>query len=201
MDFVYYFIFCIAEKSGDTTPFCLEGIIIIDSFSKGTWYNERSVGLPIVIEMLKKYEGKNILEIGDTLLNYCSSGFLAKFVHHIVDKCETTKGVIKEDVVYCKSDKKYDLIVSISTLEHVDWDENPRDDMKILYAIENLKTLVAPTGGTIIDILPLGYNSALDKLLKDGTIRFTEQYHAKYNTPFPFVNGLLVGIITLKPAI
>jgi hypothetical protein len=73
----------------------------------------------------------------------------------------------------------------------------------------------------IIITVPLGYNSALDKLLKDGIIRFSKQYHllrtssgnewkeaswedvkvTKYNTPLPYANGLLIGIITVKPSI
>jgi hypothetical protein len=93
--------------------------------------------------------------------------------------------------------------------------------MKILRAIENMKALITPLGGMIIVTLPLGYNSALDKLLKDGIIRFSKQYNlvriskgnewketswqdlqaAKYNTPLPFANGLLIGIITVKPSI
>jgi hypothetical protein len=91
--------------------------------------------------------------------------------------------------------------------------------MKIPRAIENLKTLIKSKGGTIIITLPLGYNRALDRILKDGIIQFTKQYHlirvskgnvwkeasweevqdAKYNTPFPFANGLLIGIITVGP--
>ena len=38
---------------------------------------------------------------------------------------------------------KYDLIVTISTLEHVGWDEEPRDPSKVLRAIENLKSCYA----------------------------------------------------------
>jgi hypothetical protein len=184
-----------------------------DSFGNNTWHNERSVEIPIVLEMVRKYHGRNILEIGNVLSNHF------KFEHDILDKYEIAKGVISKDVVDFKSDKKYDLIVSISTLEHVGWDENPRDDMKILRAIENLKTLIASGGGTIIITLPLGYNSALDKLMKDGVIRFTKRYHllrisrgnewreaswkdvqhVKYNSPFQFANGLLIGIITVEP--
>jgi hypothetical protein len=93
--------------------------------------------------------------------------------------------------------------------------------MKIPRAIENMKALITSRGGMIIITLPLGYNSALDKLLKDGIIRFSKQYHlvliskineckesswedeqvAKYNTPLPFANGLIIGIITVKPSI
>jgi cyclopropane fatty-acyl-phospholipid synthase-like methyltransferase len=167
------------------------------------------------MEMVRKYQGKNILEIGNVLSHH------VRFEHDILDKYEIAKGVINRDVVDFKSEKKYDLIVSISTLEHVGWDEKPRDDMKIPRAIENLKTLITSRGGTIIVTLPLGYNTALDQLLNNGIIRFSKQYHlvriskgnewkeaswddvrvAKYNSPLPFANGLLVGIITVGPSI
>ena len=180
-----------------------------------TWHGERAVEIPIVMEMVRKYQGKNILEIGNVLSHH------VRFEHDILDKYEIAKGILNEDVVDFRPDKRYDLIVSISTLEHVGWDEKPRDNMKILRAIENMKALITPRGGMIIVTLPLGYNSALDKLLKDGIIRFSKQYHlvrtskgnewketswedlqvAKYNTPLPFANGLLIGIITVKPSI
>ncbi len=160
------------------------------------------------------YEGSNILEIGNVLSNYFS------FEHDILDKYEIAKGVINKDVVVFESEKRYDLIVSISTLEHVGWDEKPRDNMKIPRAIENLKTLTTSRNGTIIITLPLGYNSTLDKLLNDGIIRFVKQYHlkrtskgnewkeaswedvqdSKYNTSMQSANALLVGIITVNPS-
>jgi 2-polyprenyl-3-methyl-5-hydroxy-6-metoxy-1,4-benzoquinol methylase len=161
------------------------------------------------MEIIKKNHGKKILEIGNVLSHYYN------FEHVIVDKYEIANGVINQDVVDFKSTEKYDLIVSISTLEHVGWDETPRDDMKIIRAIENLKSLVKPNGGMIVVTFPLGYNFALDKLLKDKAIQFTEQYYfvriskgnewkeaswkdvqnAKYGKPFPFANALVIGII------
>jgi hypothetical protein len=180
-----------------------------------TWAGERAVEIPIVMEMVRKYQGTNILEIGNVLSHH------VQFEHDVLDKYEITKGVINEDVVDFTSEKKYDLIVSISTLEHVGWDEETRDDMKIPKAIENLKSLITSRGGTIIITLPLGYNSALDKLLKDGVIQFSKQFHliriskgnewkeasweevqdTRYNSPFPFANGLLIGIIAVKPVV
>jgi hypothetical protein len=114
--------------------------------------------------------------------------------------------------VHFTSEKTYDLIISISTLEHVGWDEKPRDDRKILHAIENMRTLIASRGGTIMITVPLGYNPTLDKLLKNGAIQFSRQFNliriskgnewreaswetvlaTKYNTPMPFANGLLI---------
>ena len=160
--------------------------------------------------MVRKYQAMNILEIGNVLSHHI------QFEHDVLDRYEIVKGVMNDDVVDFESEKKYDLIVSISTLEHVGWDENSRDSMKILRAIENLKTLLSK-GGIIVITVPLGYNEYLDKLLNEGLIRFTEQYqlirislgnewkeaswsevqHAKYNSPFPFANALVIGIIRL----
>ena len=136
-----------------------------------TWYNERAIEIPIVMELVRKYQGTNILEIGNVLSNH------VKFEHDILDKYEIARGIINEDVVDYRPDKRYDLVVSISTLEHVGWDEKPRDNMKIPRAIENMKSLITSRGGIIMITLPLGYNSDLDKLLKDGIIRFSKQYH------------------------
>ena len=178
-----------------------------------TWLGERAVEIPIIMDKVREYQGKNILEIGNVLSHH------VRFQHDILDKYEKSKGVINDDVINFKSEKKYDLIVSISTLEHVGWDENPRDDTKIPRAIENLKTLIGPNGGLIIITLPIGYNPVLDQLLKDGALNFSEQYNliriskgneweestwedvriAKYNSPLPFANGLIIGIIMVKP--
>jgi hypothetical protein len=183
-----------------------------DSFSKGggSWYNERAVEIAIVMDIVRRYQGKNILEIGNVLSHYFA------FEHDVCDKYEGATGVITKDVVDFQSDKKYDLIICISTLEHVGWDENPRDSSKIPRAIRHLKTL-GSKGGLIIITLPLGYNSDLDELLKHGQIQFTEQCQlirisagnewteapwgivqsARYNSPYPFANALVIGIIRL----
>ena len=111
-----------------------------------------------------------------------------------------------------KTNEKYDLIVSISTLEHVGWDEEPRDDKKISKALKNLKNCLNPKGIMIVT-LPLGYNQALNSHLKNGTIKFYEQNYllrignnswreaswdevkeTTFGNPYPGANGLVVGI-------
>jgi SAM-dependent methyltransferase len=171
--------------------------------------NERCVEIPIIKGILCDYQSKKILEIGNVLSKYFS------FEHDIVDRYEIKGNVINQDVVDFKSTSKYDLIVSISTLEHVGWDERPRDDTKILCAVANLKNLVRPQGGLIVVTLPLGYNTALDELIKSGRLKFTNQYylkriskgnewresawkdvqHANYGKPYPNVNAVLIGQI------
>ena len=58
-------------------------------------------------------------------------------------------------------------IMSISTMEHVGWDESPRDPNKIPLALENLRLKCLAPGGEIVVTVPIGYNAYLDKLLKE----------------------------------
>lgn len=176
-----------------------------------TWRNERAIEIPIIWRIVRENRGKRILEVGNVFSHYF------RVNHDIVDKYERAEDVINKDVCNFQPSKKYDLIVSISTLEHIGWDENPREPSKILKAIEHLKNLLSP-GGKMIVTLPLGYNSGMDRFLKEGRLRFDKQYYlkritkdnkwietnwddirdVKYGEPFPNANGLVIGIIERK---
>ncbi len=173
-----------------------------------TWRNERAVEVPIVWKIVKNYQGKKILEVGNVLSHYFAVNY------DILDKYEKGEKVINQDVVSFQSSKKYDLIVSISTLEHVGWNEKPRDPTKILRAIKNLKRLLLP-GGKMVITLPLDDNPKINELLEKGEMRFEKIYclkrisrdnkwkeldwnnvrDSKYGRPFPNANGLVVGVI------
>ena len=178
-----------------------------------TWLCERTVEIPIVWDIVEKCTG-NILEVGNVLTHYHA-------VHHdIVDKFEKAEGVINQDVVDINLPKKYDLIVTISTIEHVGWDEEPkshnvrREPEKIIKALDNLKKLLNPNGKIVVT-LPIGHNLDLDAALKTGTVRFDKLFclkrvskdnrwveanweevkDSKYDSPFACANGLIIGII------
>jgi hypothetical protein len=134
-----------------------------------TWMNERSVEVPIIWQIVKQHRGRRVLEVGNVLSHYFP------VCHEILDKYESGHGIINEDVVnFCPADR-YDLIVSISTLEHVGWDETPRDPEKALRAVENLRGLLAP-GGRLVVTIPLGYNPEMDQFLRAGRIPLSERY-------------------------
>jgi hypothetical protein len=172
-----------------------------------TYFGERAVEIPIISKLISEYQNHKILEIGNVLSNYFTVN------HDILDKYDHTPGIIAEDVVNYKTNKKYGLIVSISTLEHVGWDETPRDPNKIFSAIKNLKKLLSLNGLLVVTI-PLGYNQYLDKLLKNGELGFNSMYYLKriskknewkevnkkqinnslYNSPFPNAKGLVIGV-------
>ena len=65
---------------------------------------------------------------------------------------------------------------SASTLEHVGWDETPRDPEKILRAVDHFRGMLAP-GGLLAVTFPLGYNREMDAMLASGVLRFPRQYY------------------------
>jgi hypothetical protein len=181
-----------------------------------TWNNERAVEIPIVWNEVEQHDAERILEVGNVLSHYYP-------VHHdVVDKHEKGDGIINADVVDFHPEKKYDLIVSISTLEHVGFNEEGFSEQpglmahpeKTLHAIQNLKGLLSHRG-KIIATVPLGYNVALDQLLREGNKSiFTSTFylkrvsrnnhwveveeegigHAKYNYQFRYANALAVCV-------
>jgi SAM-dependent methyltransferase len=100
----------------------------------------------------------------------------------VVDKYEPARGVINSDIVDFQrgnpSPPRYDLIISISTLEHVGWDEQPRESTKILRAIERMRNLLRPDG-LIFVTLPVGFNPHVDSFIDQGRIGFREMYCLK----------------------
>lgn len=132
---------------------------------KRTWLTERCVEIPIILYFMKKYSG-DVLEVGNVLSHYLP------VKHIVVDKFEKAPGVIKSDIEAFQSSTRFDLIISISTLEHVGLHDDVRDPRKVLRCIANLRSLLA-TNGTFIFTIPLGINPDMDRYLSDGTIPCT----------------------------
>lgn len=126
-----------------------------------TWVNERCVELAIV-EAEMPSDGR-ILEIGNVWAHYKKHG------HVVVDKYEVAEGVRNIDIVAIPDEVRYDFIFSVSTLEHVGWDEDPREPGKFAQAYKKVRSLLAP-GGTAIVTFSVGWNGWLDDALRDGDI-------------------------------
>jgi SAM-dependent methyltransferase len=133
------------------------------------WRNERTVEVPIAHALLEASEGQEVLEVGNVLSHYLP------VKHDVLDKHEAAVGVINQDAVDFAPNKKYDLIISISTLEHIGYDEEHGDPDKVLRAVENLCSLLAP-GGRMVATVPLGYNPQLDRLLERGEFPFSQLF-------------------------
>jgi hypothetical protein len=174
-----------------------------------TWENERAIEIPIIWRHVRQCAGE-VLEAGNVLSYYF------RHRHDVVDKYDPTPGIINEDLEYYLSEKRYDLIVSISTLEHIGWDEEPKDENKPLRVLEQLKKNLSPRG-RIVFTIPLGHNPPFDRQLYEKRVALDEVFfmrrvsqanawreervaeaalaEVRYNFPFPKGNGVLIGVL------
>lgn len=205
LGYYYYYFF---HHQPSTFTICGQKYSYLHHKYNATWRTERAVEVPIIWDWITRFQGAKILEVGNVLSHY------GMIQHSVVDKYEVAPGVINQDIVDFQPNQQYDLIVSISTLEHVGFDETPRDDEKILRAFEHLHKLLADKGVLVVT-LPIGYNPNLDGLLATSKVPFTQQIclkritksnkwreatwaeiqNTQYDAPFPSANGLLVGVL------
>lgn len=130
-----------------------------------TWMNERSVELALARQVVDGVDAADLLEVGNVLAHYVRDG------HTVVYLYEHAPGVINADVVDLELERRFPLIVSISTLEHVGLDEDDIDPEKCGRAVEHLRGLLAP-GGRLWATIPVDYNRDLDRRIRAGELPF-----------------------------
>lgn len=170
-----------------------------------TWRNERTIEVAVARHFLDAGPTGRMLEVGNVLHRYGIRG------HDVLDRYErAVTGVLNEDVITFDPTTRYDTIISISTLEHVRYDEDEKDPRGSVKALANLRRLLAP-GGRMLVTVPVNWNPGLDAdiasgcfLLDRGTFyRRTSRYdwavaepgHAlamQYGLPHEAANGLFV---------
>ncbi|MEY2452987.1 MAG: hypothetical protein QOD92_2561 [Acidimicrobiaceae bacterium] len=178
-----------------------------DHYNRG-WRNERAVELALGRGFLADNQGRRLLEVGNVLAHYGVAG------HDVLDKYEDAPNVINDDIVDFTPEVPYEAILSISTLEHVGWDEKPREPDKTLRAYHAMRAMLAP-GGTMLLTCPIGQNSYLDEYIQQEALEFPERHYllrvtrdnvwrevelsavrgAVYHHPYRNANALFVGIV------
>lgn len=175
-----------------------------------TWRNERAVEIPVMRRWLMSCDPGAVLEVGNVMGHYFP------VTHDIIDKYEKAPGVVNRDVTEFYREKRYRLIFSISTLEHIGYDEKlmserpaQGDPGKIRKAIEVLQRHLAP-GGRLVFTLPVGFNPAADQVLREGGLcgevsclkrisqdnvwvetSLTDALGQAYGQPYPCANGVV----------
>ncbi len=158
---------------GDT--FAIGDSEIYKYYSRNSFLlSERAVELPIALSFYKRNKHDTVLEVGNVMhhIMCIPKGY------DILDKYEIGKNIINEDVVDYKPNKKYDMIISVSTMEHVGFDEAEKYPNKSLTAIKNIMKLLKPRGKLLITV-PLCYNPAIDLMIRKHKIKFTHSYFLK----------------------
>lgn len=139
----------------------------------------RVIEIPFVIDYLRinEYEHKSVLEVGNVLSHYFD------FNHEIVDKYEKQSFITNMDIIDYNPNKKYDIIISISTIEHIGFDESIRENGKSKKAIQKIIDLLDDNGIAVITV-PLKYNPEIDSIVENNEIKFQKKYFLKRNSRF-----------------
>lgn len=129
--------------------------------------NSRTVEVPIalraILEARRKQPTVRVLELGNVLSHYGSISW------PVVDLREP--GCINADIMTWQSPERYDLVISISTIEHIGYGRYARYTAPTTPArvLKRLRACLAPRG-RILATMPTGYNAALDDLLRAGAL-------------------------------
>jgi hypothetical protein len=176
-----------------------------------TWRNERAVEIPLALDFLALVGAGTVLELGNVLSYYLDSPVEGQ-MRTVVDKYERASGVINADIINYRSTALFGAFLSISTFEHIGWDEEPRTPQKVAHAIAAIKGLIRP-GAPCLVTVPCGYNDYLDEMIRDDRMPFKKSYFLKrvdranhweecdtadalaggYEARFPAANALYVG--------
>jgi hypothetical protein len=189
--------------------FVLDGVSYAYHVAKGnrTWDNERAVELPLICgELARHGTSEGVLEVGNVLGHYFDT------THPVLDKYEQGPAVtFNEDVVGFRPPFAPDLVLSISTLEHVGHSEQPRDPLKFGRAVDVIVGWLRP-GGRLVFTVPLGYNPAVGSFLDSAhsartAVRclrratldnlwvqadYAEVRDLRYGRPFPCANAIAI---------
>lgn len=172
-----------------------------------TFRNERTVEISVARWFLSQAASGRMLEVGNVLGHYGIAG------HVVLDRYETIRGVLNEDIVGFVPSDPYDTVVSISTIEHVGRDEAGRMPTRAVAAYESLQACATPVGRILVTF-PIGYNTALDAAVRDGRVGMQVQtalvrvdadnrwvetsledgLTRRYGTPFNNANAVYVGM-------
>jgi hypothetical protein len=173
---------------------------------------ERCVEVPIILDLLSAYKGRNILEVGNVLRKYEHS-----LNHTVIDRHEQGD-CLNIDVIEYVPEEKPDLIVSVSTIEHIGYDMGEEDNPDKLIQFFEWVEKTLPIGGELLFTFPIGYNPFLDFIVKDkekiGKMFLTRKqairrvsddnrweqslidWDAKYDYPFEYGNLVFIGVLS-----
>ena len=126
-------------------------------------YNSRRVEVPIARWFLAQSSGVRILEVGNVLAHYGSISW------PVVDLRE--KGAINVNVMAWRPKTPVDLLVSISTVEHIGFGHYGKagQSLSIARVLLHLRSFLSADGAALVTA-PTGYNPVLDQELAAGTL-------------------------------
>jgi len=126
-------------------------------------YNSRRVEVPIARWFLAQKPGARALEIGNVLAHYGPISW------PVVDLRE--KGAINANVMAWRPEAPVDLLVSISTVEHIGYGRYGKvgRSLSVARVLLHLRSFLAADGAALVTV-PTRYNPTLDQELASGRL-------------------------------
>jgi SAM-dependent methyltransferase len=123
--------------------------------------NLRSIEVPIIRRYLAD-KRRRILEIGNVLSHYQTTTW------PVIDIQEQGERVRNIDIMSFQPKEPYDLIVSISTLEHIGQGKYAKHTAAVSLGniVKRIKGMLAP-GGVFVATVPIGYNEMVDRAIRN----------------------------------
>ncbi len=157
----------------------------------GSWRltAERRVEIPFALEFLRSNvkPDTSLLEVGNVLSQYTS------MAHVTVDKYDRQSGIHCQDVVDFAPEQRFDVAISISTLEHVGFDEDVVDLEKFERAFWHIMDRCLNEGGWFLLTVPLGYHPEVDRAVLSGNLGVGTVQILKYSSPLGTWHELRAG--------
>lgn len=151
-----------------------------------TRQHERAIEVPIALAFMDRQVGDG-LEVGNVTGHYSERPGLT-----VVDLDEKAPGVLNEDIRSWTPERRFDWLVSISTIEHVGWARpwpHP-DELDAHAAAKSGRRLhqFVKRDGPMLVTAPLGFNPGLDVALLDdppegSSTMVTDDGHDWYEKP------------------
>lgn len=202
----------VARRAGRTFPALGTELAYETTRYNNSWLNERTVEVPLVRHVLAQRRPRSVLEIGNVLGHYRLEA-LQGVEHAVVDRYEQVDDVLNEDARSYRAERHFEAVVSVSTLEHVGFDEPEQDPDGPVRALETMREHLADDGVLLVAV-PLGYNPSLDDAVGDGRFACPEQFclrrttkdnqwvqddvaaclGLRYGSPFSGANAVYVGV-------
>ena len=126
-------------------------------------WGERTWELPFARRLLADATdaGRSMLEVGDVLGRPYGDRV-------VVDRYERGDGIVSTDLLEYRPGCSFDRIRSVSTLEHLGFDEAPRRPGAFRRAFEHLYEERLAPGGRLVFTVPLGHNPEVKGLLREA---------------------------------
>ncbi len=176
------------------------------SITNCTWAGERCIELAMANYEVMRHQPDKVLEVGNVLSHYQTVR------HLVIDKYEQGLGVVNMDIVDVETSLRYDLIISVSTFEHIGFDAPSNNTIR---GTINKVTKLLTHGGRLVLTLPIGYNPEVDDMLLNVPwINFRVWYYHRvgfsqweacniyqafakpYRSKYPYANAIAVLEIT-----